>query len=256
MAESAPASDVFPDIHFGDRGSRVLAVTSDDPQALRGLVDCLGGGFRKVWFDLVGGFAEFMSPNQAHEFSARDARDLVLALCHLGGIDVVDMGATTIKSPGGVKKGDPDESFLIGERARAYRETEAAEGEKAAAVTIEGQPPDLAVEVEDTHHKPEKIQIYRECGVTELWDLATESAGRGPVIYDLQSEGAPQAVALSRILPGVRADTLPAAAAELQRMGGPLRFADGLARGEPVGRRLLEVAAPSQESEGEEPEYP
>ena len=63
MAQAAPAPQIFSDIHEGDRGSRVLTLSSDDEQALRRLVENLGSGFRKVWFDLAGGFVEFMSPS-------------------------------------------------------------------------------------------------------------------------------------------------------------------------------------------------
>ena len=256
MAQAAPAPQIFSDIHEGDRGSRVLTLSSDDEQALRRLVENLGGGFRKVWFDLVGGFVEFMSPSQAHEFTSRDARDLVLALCHACGIDVVDMGATSVEAPDGFRGGDPDESFLIGKRAGAYREIEVAQGADAAMASIDKQPPDLAVEVEHTYHQPEKIAIYRACGVQELWDLATEHAGRGPVIYDLQAEGEPRATDVFRLLPGVRAESLPAAAADLQRIGGPLRFAEQLARGEPVDRRLLAVAGALEAPRAGEPPRP
>ena len=256
MAESAPSPRVCSDIHDGDRGSRVLAVTSDDAQALQRLVESLGSGFRKVWFDLAGGFAEFMSPSQAHEFTARDARDLVMALCHARGIDVVDMGATTIQTPDGAKAGDPDESFLVGKRATAYREIEAAEGNRAAGSFVEGQSPDLAIEVEHTHRQPEKVNIYRECGVAELWNLATEEVGCGPVVYDLQAEDRPQAIARSRLLPGVCAEALPAAAADLRRMGGPLRFAERMACGERVDQQLLKIAGISQDSMGGGPPAP
>jgi len=54
--------------------------------------------------------------------------------------------------------------------------------------TIEGQPPDLAVEVEHTHQHPDKISIYRTCGVKELWDLATAAAGRAPEAVRLYRE--------------------------------------------------------------------
>ena len=244
MAEAAtPASCVSPELSAGNLDSRVLSVVADNPRVLRRLVEDLGGGFRKVWYDLVGGFAEFMSPSQAHEFTSRDARDLILALCHAQGLDVVDMGATSITAPDGSRGGDPDESFLIGERATRYRRMEAAEGVDAAMESIEGQAPDLAIEVEQTSHQPGKVNVFRICGVKELWDLATEGAGRGPVIYDLQAEDGPHARAASRILQSVHAERLPASAHTLREIGGPLAFAEQRARGEPVAQRLLGVAS-------------
>ena len=243
MAEAVtPATCVSPDLSAGDLRSRVLSLVGDDPRVLRRLVDDLGGGFRKVWYDVVVGFAEFMSPSQAHEFTSRDARDLILALCHTKGLDVVDMGATSIKVPDGSCGGDPDESFLIGERATQYRRVESSAGAAAAMDSIKGQAPDLAIEVEHTSHQPEKVGIYRACGVKELWDMATAEVGRGSVIHDLQAEGGPRARTSSRILSGVRADRLPTAAQALREVGGPLAFAERRARGEPVEQRLLGAA--------------
>ena len=243
MAEAlSPAPCVSPDLAVGDLESHVLSLVVDDPGVLRRLVDDLGGGFRKVWYDAVTGFAEFMSPSQAHEFTSRDARDLILALCHTKGIDVVDMGATSIKVPDGSRGGDPDESFLIGARATHYRRIEVSAGADAAMASIDGQAPDLAVEVEHTSHQPEKVAIYRACGVQELWDMATAEVGRGPVIYDLQAEGGPRTRASSQVLPGVRADRLPAAAQALREIGGPLAFVEKRARGEPVEERLVDEA--------------
>ena len=244
MAEAVtPATCVSPDLAVGNLESHVLSLMVDDPGVLRRLVDDLGGGFRKIWYDAVGGFAEFMSPSRAHEFTSRDARDLILALCHAKGTAVVDMGATSIKVPDGSRGGDPDESFLVGERATQYRRIEVSVGADAAMDSIDGQAPDLAVEVEHTPHQPEKVAIYRACGVQELWDMATTEVGRGPVIYDLQAEGGPRPRTSSRILPGVRADRLPAAARALREIGGPLAFVEKRARGEPVEERVVGAAS-------------
>ena len=105
--------------------------------------------------------------------------------------------------------------------------------------SLEGRPPDLAVEVEHTSYQPHKPGLYRRCGVPELWDLGTAEAARGPVIYDLQADDGPRTLPASRALPGVLADQLPAAAATLRDLGGPLAVA---ARGEAVGKGLLDVA--------------
>ena len=233
-----------PEISAGDRQSHVLSLASADQQALRRLVEELGGGFRKICFDLAAGFVEFMAPSQEHEFTSRDARDLVLVLCRVRGLEVVDMGATTIGVPDGTRSVVPDESFLIGERAAEYRRLEAAAGAAAAMASIRGQPPDLAIEVEHTSHQPEKVDVYRRCGVGELWDLASEAKGRAPRIYDLTGKAA-RPRETSRLLPGIRAARLPAAAEALRAIGGPISYAEQRARGEPVDRRLLDIVASS-----------
>ena len=77
---SAPC--LRPRLCTGSRGSLVLAVASEEPEALRARIEDFRDGFRKGWFDLSAGFAKFMPPSQAHEFTARDVRDVVMALCH------------------------------------------------------------------------------------------------------------------------------------------------------------------------------
>ena len=234
---SAPC--LRPRLCTGSRGSLVLAVASEEPEALRAQIEDFRDGFRKVWFDLSAGFAEFMSPSQAHEFTARDVRDVVMALCHAEGIDVVDMGSTSVRTPDGEAGGDPDESFLVGERATRYREVEAERGTDAADASIEGEPPDIAVEVEHTSRRDEKALIYRECGVGELWDIGTPRVGAVSVIHDLQTGDRPRRLAPSRYLPDVQAARLPDAIAALKGLGGPYVFMARHGRGEPVARTLL-----------------
>ena len=166
-----------------------------------------------------------------------------MALCHDKGIAVVDMGSTTISTPEQTGAGLPDESFLIGARAERYLQIEARDGEAAAIASIEGEPPDLAVEVEHTSHQRRKISLYRECGVKELWDLATGSAKRAPTVYDLQAENGPKSRPDSRILPGVRADRLSAAAAELRVLGGLIALGGKRARGELTDDHLVAIAS-------------
>ena len=253
MAEPlASTGRLRPLLGMGSRGSLVLTVTGDEPEALRAQVEIFGDGFHKVCFDLAKGFAEFMSPSQAHEFTSRDVRDVIMAFCHAQDIAVVDMGATTVRAPDGAARGDPDESFLVGERAARYRDVEAERGTEAADAYIEGKPPDIAVEVEHTSHRAEKARIYRESGVGELWDLGTPRAGAPPVIHDLQAAGGPRPRSASRFLPDVRADRLPNAIATLKQLGGPYGFVASHARGEPVARTLLAAlrGAPTERPDG------
>ena len=53
---------VRPELYTGDLGSQVLTLKTDNARDLLNLVECFEGGFRKFWYDLVGGIAEFMSP--------------------------------------------------------------------------------------------------------------------------------------------------------------------------------------------------
>ena len=84
--------------------------------------------------------------------------------------------------------------------------------------------------------------MYRAVGVPELWELATGAARRSPRIVDLQAPGGARSIKTSQVLPGVRADRLLAAAAELRTIGGALAFARQMERGKPVVQRLLTAA--------------
>ena len=87
-----------------------------------------------------------------------------------------------------------------------------------------------------------KVTIYRDLGVLELWELATGAVQRAPRILDLQAEGAARAIPISRIVPGVQAERLPAAVAELKEIGGLVAFVERKALGEPVVEWLLAAA--------------
>ena len=226
----------------GSLGSDMLALCGGSPQVLKAMVEGLATEFRKGWYDLTAGIAVFMAPSRAHEFTSRQAIELVKALFHAKAIAVVDMGATTIQADHGNKSLEPDESFLIGERAARFLQIDSEQGLEAALDDVGEEPPDLAVEVEHTHYDPGKIEVYRAVGVPELWELATGAARRAPRILDLQAEGGARPVATSRLLPGVSAERLPAAAAELRNIGGLVEFVRRMERGERVDRRLLAAA--------------
>ena len=226
----------------GSLGSDVLALCGGSPRVLKGMVEGLATEFRKGWYDLTAGIAVFMAPSRAHAFTSEDANELIKALCHSNGLAVVAMGDTTITTDAGDKSIEPDESFLIGERAARFLDIAAREGTEAALKDVGEEPPDLVVEVEHTHYDPGKIEVYRAVGARELWELATGTAGRTPRILDLKAPGGVRPVEASRILAGVRADRLPTVIAELREIGGALEFATQMGRGEPVVRRLLAAA--------------
>ena len=226
----------------GSLGSDVLALCGGSPRVLQGMVEGLATEFRKGWFDLSAGIAVFMAPSRAHAFTSEDVNELIKALCHSNGLAVVAMGDTTITADAGDKSIEPDESFLIGERAARFLDIEAREGLEAALEDVGEEPPDLVVEVEHTHYDPDKIEVYRAVGARELWELATAAAARAPQILDLQAPGGVRPIETSRILAGVRAEGLPEAVVELRAIGGLAEFATQMGRGKPVVRKLLAAA--------------
>ena len=230
----------------GSLGSDVFALCGGSPRVFEAMVEELANEFRKCWYDLTAGIAVFMAPSRAHEFTANDLRQLVEALCYSTGLAVVVMRSTTARTDDRSKSMDPDESFLIGERAARFLRIESEQGLKAALADVGVEPPDLAVEVEHTHYDPNKVEVCRAAGIGELWELATDDARRAPRILDLQARGGPRPVATSRLLPGVRAERLPAAVVELRQIGGLVGFVERKSHGEPVVRRLLTTAGVSQ----------
>ena len=226
----------------GSLGSDVLALRGGSPRVLKAMIEELGTEFRKGWYDLTAGIAVFMAPSSAHEFTSEDVSELIKALCLSSGLAVVSMRSTTARTDDQTKSMDPDESFLIGERATRFLRIQSGQGREAALADLGTQPPDLAVEVEHTHYDPKKVEVCRAAGIRELWELATGAAPRAPRILDLQAQGGARPVVASRILQGVIADQLPAAVAELRNIGGLVVFARQMERGKPVVESLLATA--------------
>ena len=239
-----PAKHILPEIRHekGSLGSDVVAIRCGSKRMLKAAAEVLAESFRKGWVDLAQGIAVFMAPSRKHEVTAVSATGLVEALCLAKGIAVVSFKSTTVSAGEAGRDADPDESFLIGERAARFIRIKGKHGYDAAEADLGDAPPDLVVEVEHTHYDPAKADIYRAAGVKELWDLATGATGRSPQITDLQVDGGPQALEVSLVLPPIRADALSDALAELDALGGSVMFGVRMGRGEPVAERLLEVA--------------
>ncbi len=234
----------------GSLGSATVELSGGCPEVFASVVERLGVQFRKAWYDLASQIAVFMAPSAMHESTARGTLELVQALCECFGLAVVPMGATSAhaaRAGGGSARADPDESFFVGPRAERFLVLMHSRGREAAIAEMQGEPRDLVVEVEHAHRSTNKRGIYRDAGVTELWELATGAAGRAPAIWDLQTRAAPTETPASRVLAGVMADALPAAMVELDRIGGLVGLGRALGRGEPAARSLLAsagVAAP------------
>ena len=226
----------------GSLGSDVVAVRGGSPRVLRAMIEELSAEFRKGWYDLTDGIAVFMAPSSAHEFTTDDLRQLIEALCLSSGLAVVSMRSTTAQTEDRNQSMDPDESFLIGERAARFLRIQSSEGREAALADLGTQPPDLAVEVEHTHYDPKKAKVCRAVGVRELWEMATGPSRRAPRILDLQAPSGVRPVETSRILAGVRPERSPAAVAELRKIGGLVEFVRQMERGESAVQSLLAAA--------------
>ena len=234
----------------GSLGSATVELSGGCPQVFASVVESLADQFRKAWYDFASGVAVFMAPSAMHESNARGALELVQALCECGGLAVVAMGAAAARTSDRSASADPDESFFIGRRAERFLAIMQAHGRDAAVSEMEDVPRDLVIEVEHSRRDPDKRAIYRDAGIAELWELATSAAGRAPAIWDLQTQTAPTATPTSCLLPGVRADALPTAMVELQRIGGLTGLVRGIERGDPVDQSLMASAGIAERPEG------
>ena len=136
----------------GSLGSDLIVVRGTDSPAFRDAIEELSADFRKCWYHLPAGLAVFMATSRAHEIAANEASDLVKALCHASGLAVVSLRSTTAQTEDRCHSVDPDESFLVGERAERFRRIERNAGSDAALEDLGGQPQDLAIEVERGPH--------------------------------------------------------------------------------------------------------
>ena len=242
LIEDSIAPEMIREI--GSLGSPVLALRGGHPDVLERMADLYAERFRKSWRDLKSGIAVFMAPTRTHEFTSKKADGLAQALCLARGLAVVALGAATIRSIDGARRrGDPDESFFIGEKAeRCLGMQRAGLSDEEIDDVLADEPTDLAVEVEHTHYESTKRDIYRRAGVRELWEVATAFAGKNTAIIDLQAPDGPCPVAVSSLIPGGRADGLDKALDVLREIGGYGDFREALALGEPVVGRLLAAA--------------
>ena len=240
------ADPVAPEVIWetGSLGSPVLALRGGHPDALRTMADLYAERFRKSWRDIKRGIAVFIAPQRAHGTTSHDSFELVAALCAANGLAVASLLDSTIEAPGDEtnRKGEPDQSFFIGETAAGYLAIKRRNGLEAANDAFADTPADLAVEVEHTHYDAAKRGIYRAAGVAELWEIATALTGKETAIVDLQAPGGPRETPVSSVVPGVRADGLDEALLVLREIGGLVELARADARGEPVAERLLAAA--------------
>ena len=161
-------------------------------------------GFRRVCLDPVRGVVVLMTPSRLHEGLTGVFDDIVDYAA-----DALGRASTKLRSVRLRGKGEPpgtgmepDCSFYVGERARAYLEA-LAESERAADAFLEENGPDLVVEVEITHADAGKIDRYADLGAREFWQLRGKG-GEKTLRADfltLRRGAAPRPLEASEVLP-------------------------------------------------------
>jgi Uma2 family endonuclease len=98
----------------------------------------------------VEGLLEIMAPSRHHEDIKSTIACLVEVYCLEHEIRFTALGSWTLKHKGKQRGAEPDECYQLGEGSP-------------------NRPPELAIEVEWTSGRIDKLDIYRKLGVREVW---------------------------------------------------------------------------------------
>jgi Uma2 family endonuclease len=106
------------------------------------------------------GSLEIMSPSPEHEFGKEMLGRFVETLAEEFEIEIYPLGSTTFKHPE-LSGAEPDKCFYI-------RNISAIQG-KARLDPFEDPAPDLVIEIDITNRSQNRLQIYADLGVAEVW---------------------------------------------------------------------------------------
>jgi Uma2 family endonuclease len=127
-----------------------------------GASDCAGTRFA---YDK--GMLEIMSPSIEHEWYHRILGQIVEVVTEEMNIPRLSAGSTTLKLQLKKRGLEPDECFYFAHE-RQMR------GKRELDLTVD-PPPDLAIEVDISRSSIDKLSIYADLGVPELWFYDGES---------------------------------------------------------------------------------
>jgi Uma2 family endonuclease len=167
------------------------------------------------------GTLEIMSPLPDHETLNRNLAALVEIVAEARDIDVWGLGSTTFRREDLERGFEPDSCFSI-------RNAETMRRKSRIDLTVD-PPPDLVIEIDLTHSTLDKLPIFAQLGVPEVWRFA----GKRLSILLLR-DGTYHEQEQSVALPGVDSAGLTALLEEAPSLRRPewLRKAREWARGE------------------------
>jgi Uma2 family endonuclease len=166
----------------GDQLIRFSGVSWDDYQRLLDM----RGDHSAPRIAYLEGEVEIMSPSQTHEAIKSMIGRLIEVYCLERDIPFSTYGSWTLQARDRSRGAEPDECYVFGE-----------------AAATRDQPPDLAIEVVWTSGRIDKLDIYRQLGVAEVWYWRQ---GRIQP-YRLRGERY-EPVAASEVLPGLDLERL------------------------------------------------
>lgn len=112
------------------------------------------------------GSLEIMAPSPEHELGKTLMGRFVETLAEESAMQIYPLGSTTFKRPE-LSGAEPDECFYI-------RRIAAVQGKKRLDLD-EDPAPDLVVEIDVTSSSRNRLQVYADLGVTEVWIYDGES---------------------------------------------------------------------------------
>ena len=157
------------------------------------LEDHLDSSAPRFTFDR--GMLEIMSPSPEHEKFNRRIAQLVLAFTEQMDIESEDLGSTTFRREDLERGFEPDSCFYIQNEAQVR-------GKDRIDLTVD-PPPDLVIEIDITNPSINKLPIYAQLRVPEVWRYD----GKKLEILKLQSDGYVESRA-SVALPALSSSTL------------------------------------------------
>lgn len=120
------------------------------------------------------GNLEIMAPSPEHELNKRVLGRFIETIAEELEVSIYPLGSTTFKQPE-LSGAEPDECFYI-------RNIAAVQGKKR--LNMEADPaPDLVLEIDITSSSQNRLQVYADLGVAEVWIYNGESL----VIQQLQN---------------------------------------------------------------------
>jgi Uma2 family endonuclease len=112
------------------------------------------------------GTLEIMAPSPEHEFSKTMMGRFVETLAEETNLQIYPLGSTTFKRPE-LSGAEPDECFY-------FRNIGAVRGKKRLDFTKDPSP-DLMVEIDVSSSSSNRLQVYADLGVAEVWIYNGES---------------------------------------------------------------------------------
>lgn len=153
-------------------------------------------GDRRLRHSYVEGAFEIMSPtkrrDQAKKMLARLVETAALEL----DIEIQSLGSTTLRKARRRRGLEPDECYYVQHATQMLGRVDYDPDHDP--------PPDLAIEVDVTHSSVNRMEIYGEIGVREVWRLQNETL----TFYELQRSGEYRKIAQSAAFPPVTSKLL------------------------------------------------